>query len=113
MRRDDACEAIAGLLRVGLKGGKPLLNAPQPRQRPPRREAELTFVMWLGIAYLDATSSTPPPDTANPERPGPFARMVQACLEKIAPGADGVGLINELHRRRKLQPWQSGTAPKT
>jgi hypothetical protein len=111
-RRDDACEAIAAFLRVGMKGGKPLLIAPQPRQRPPRREAELTFVMWLGVAYFDATRRTPPPHTANPDRPGPFARMVQTCLDEVAPGADAVGLINEMHRRRNLKPWQSGTAPK-
>ena len=101
-RRGKACKTIVRLLRVGMKkGGKALLYAPQPRPRPPRREAELNFVMWLEVAYLEATGM-PPPLTANPARPGPFARMVQTCLG-IAPGANAVEMLNELHRRRKLK----------
>ena len=101
--RDKACETVGRLLRVGMKkGGKPLLYAPQPRQRPPRRKAELEFVMWLEVAYLEATGM-PPPLTANPQRPGPFARMVQTCLDRIALGANAVEMLNELHLRRKLK----------
>jgi hypothetical protein len=101
--RNGACKTIGRLLRVGMKkGGKAVLYAPPPRQRPPRREAELDFVMWLEVAYLEATGM-PPPLTANPARPGPFARMVQTSLDKIAPGANAVEMLNELHRRRKLK----------
>ena len=98
-RQRGACETIARLLRVGMKGGKPLLYAPQPRPRPPRREAELNFIMWLEVAYTEATGMLPS-YTANPNRPGPFARMVKTCLGKIARGADAVGLLNKLHDRR-------------
>jgi hypothetical protein len=108
-RRDQACETIVRLLRVGMKGGKAILHAPTPHPRPPRRKAELDLVMWLRVAYLDATGM-PPTHTANPNRPGPFARMVQTCLDKIAPGTNAAEMLNELHRRRKLK---LGTAPKT
>jgi hypothetical protein len=101
-RRDDACETTVRLLRVGVERGKPLLYAPNPQPRPPRRQAERDFVMWLEVAYLEATGM-PPPLTANPDRPGPFARMVQRCLNGIAPGANAVEMLNELHRRRKLK----------
>jgi hypothetical protein len=120
--QDEACETIVRLLRVGMKGGKPLLYTPErpewePRQRPPRRKAELDFIMWLEVAYLEATGM-PPTHMANPDRPGPFARMVQACLNKIAPGANAVELLNKLHERRlakapKLRKRKSGTRPKT
>jgi len=108
-RRDDACETTVRLLRVGVERGKPLLYAPNPQPRPPRRQAERDFVMWLEVAYLEATGM-PPTRTANPNRPGPFARMVQTCLDKITPGANAAEMLNKLDRRRKLK---SGTAPKT
>ena len=101
-RRDDACETTVRLLRVGMERGKPLLYAPNPQPRPPRREDELDFVMWLEVASLEATGM-PPPLTANPARPGPFARMVQTCLDRIALGANAVEMLYELHRRRKLK----------
>jgi hypothetical protein len=97
--RDEACETIVRLLCVGMERGKPLLHAPQPQPRPPRRKAELDLVMWLEVAYLEATGMMPP-RTANPNRPGPFARMVQTYLDRIAPGANAVEMLNELHRRR-------------
>ena len=102
-RRDEACETIVGLLRVGMRGGRPILYAPPaPQPRPPRRVAELGFVLLLEYTYQDATGVLPS-YTANPERRGPFARLVQACLDRLA----GVGVVNademlnELHRRRK------------
>jgi hypothetical protein len=106
-RHDEACETIDRLLCVGWKGNKPRLYMPEqpmwePPRRPSRRKAELEFVSGLRLAYLHATGE-PPAYTANPERPGPFARMVQACLDEIAPWANAVALINELDRRRKLK----------
>jgi hypothetical protein len=82
--RDEACETTVRLLRVGWEGDKPLLYTPKPPSHPPRREAELDFVTGLRLAYVHATGE-PPAYTANPERPGLFARMVQACLDEIAP----------------------------
>jgi hypothetical protein len=103
-RQKGACETIVRLLRTGWEYGKPLLYTPEPpawepSRRAPRRKAELDLIMWLGVAYLEATGM-PPTHMANPYRPGPFARMVQACLEEIAPGANAVELLNELHQRR-------------
>ena len=120
--QDEACETIVQLLRVGWEYGKPLLYTPEPPEwepprRKPRRKAEMDFVMWLEVAYLEATGM-PPTHMANPDRPGPFARMVQACLRKIAPGANAVERLNELHQGRlaklpELRKRKSGTRPKT
>jgi hypothetical protein len=113
-RRDEACETIAKLCRIGAfkkKGrrradGKQsitmvnILHAPELQQHPARREAQLNFVMWLRVAYVEATGEQPSL-TANAERPGPFARMVQACLDEIRASADAVALLNELQRRKK------------
>ena len=113
-RRDEACETSARLCRIGAAreegrrrpGGKrsitlvSTLHAPEPQQHPSRRKAELNFVMWLRMAYLEATGEHPSL-TANANRPGPFARMVQACLDEIRAGANAVELLNELQRRRK------------
>jgi hypothetical protein len=114
MRRDEACENIARLCRIGAcwkegrrrPGGKrsitlvSMLHAPEPQQHPSRRKAQLNFVMWLRVAYVEATGEQPSL-TANANRPGPFARMVQACLDEIRAGANAVELLNELQRRRK------------
>jgi len=113
-QRVEACEAIARLCRVGAcweegrlrPGGKrsitmaSTLHAPELQQHPARREAELNFVMWLRLAYIEATGKRPSP-TANPARPGPFARMVQLCLDKIQASANAVELLKELQRRSK------------
>jgi hypothetical protein len=115
-RRDEACETIVRLLRVGgMKGGKPILYEPQVRSRPPRRDAERTLVMWLEVAYYEASGKTKPTFTADPgvARPGPLTRLVQAVLDRVAgPGVNAVEMINELHRRRTSKRLQSGTAPK-
>jgi hypothetical protein len=116
----EACETIVRLLRVGWEYGKPLLYTPEPPEwepprRTPRRKAEMDFVMWLEIAYLDATGMEPA-HMANADRPGPFARMVQACLNKIA-RANAVEALNKLHQRRLLKAPElrkrTGTHPKT
>lgn len=113
-RRDEACENIARLCRIGAfwkgdrrrPGGKrsmtmvSVLHAPELEQHPARREAQLNFVMWLEVAYLEATGKHPSL-TADPKRPGPFARMVQACLNEVRASANAVELLNELQRRRK------------
>jgi hypothetical protein len=77
-----------------------MLHAPEAEQHPARREAELNFVMWLRMAYLEATGK-PPSHTANPARPGPFARMVQLCVNEVRASANAVEMLNELQRRKK------------
>jgi hypothetical protein len=119
-RQGKACEIISRLCQYGGEYGEgrrrpsgkrsrtwqPRLVAPQPRRNFPRRDAERDFVMWLQLAWLEATGERPSL-AANPERPGPFARMARKCLALVGAGhADVVGLINELNkRRRKIQRW--------
>ena len=70
------------------------------QQHPARREAQLNFVMWLQVAYVEATGEPPSP-TAHPRRPTPFAKMAQVCLDKLQAEANAVEMINGLQRRRK------------
>src|SRR5262249_23934952 len=82
---------------------RPLLYAPQLCRNFPKRAAELNFIIWLQIGWLDATGKLPSL-AANPDRPGRFARMVRECLQLVgASHADAVGLINELNKRRRIQ----------
>jgi hypothetical protein len=85
------------------------LHAPELSKSEPRREAERTFVRWLQVAYRGATGCMPP-NTAQHDRPGPFARMVAECLRLArAPSSDpdddrtglAVQLINDLDRERR------------
>ena len=125
-QQDEACAAIIRLCRIGGEQGpgrnrpggkqsrsfKPLLYAPKPQDHPPRREAERRFVEDLQSAYRAVTGQEPAA-TANPnrDRPGPFARFVQACLNDVKSGANAVVLINNLHRHeQQLTRILSGTS---
>jgi hypothetical protein len=116
-RRDEACEMIERLCRIGggyvvgrkrspgkrSKTWRPLLFAPVPDKHPPKREAELQFVMNLQLAWLEAVGK-PPTATVNPSRPDrPFANLVKKCLKLANAHADAVGLINELRSRRNQE----------
>jgi hypothetical protein len=117
-KRDEACATIVKLCQYGggwAEGRKrpsgkrswtwrPYLRAPEPRRHFPKRDAERTFVMWIRIAWLDATGEEAAL-TSDPRRPGPFARMVRKCLCLVGAGhADAVGLLNELNKiRRELK----------
>ncbi len=105
--RNKACEMVERLCRTGIKrrSGKrsttwqPTLFAPAPDKHPPKRAAELRFVMHLQLAWLEAVGK-PPTATVNPSRPDrPFPNLVKKCLELAGASADHVGLINELRRR--------------
>jgi hypothetical protein len=115
-QREEACAKIATLCQFGgsyVKGqrrtsGKrsrtwhPLLHAPKPRPRFPKRDAERDFVMWLQFAWCEATNKKLSA-AANSARPGFFARMARECLKLVGAGhADVVGLINNLNRRGKM-----------
>jgi hypothetical protein len=116
MRQGKACEVILRLCQYGgcvkdrlrpsgkrSRTWRPLLVAKSPKSFP-RRPAEQDFVIWLQLAWLEATGKRPSV-AANPTRPGPFARMAAECLRLVGAGhADTVGLINELNRRRKKPP---------
>jgi hypothetical protein len=111
-RRDEACARVVKLCQYGgrwIEGRKrpsgkrsatwrPYLRAPKPQRHFPKREAELTFVIWLRIAWVEATGKEAP-RTTDPRRPGPFARMVKECLRLVgAAHADAVGLLNKLNQ---------------
>src|SRR5262245_47906199 len=132
-RRDEACATILKLCRIGgnrIEGRrrpsgkrsaatfKPLLYAPSGppelaalNHRSPRnfskRDAERNLVMWLGVAWLEATGF-PPSRTADRRNLGPFARLVREVLQ-LASGRDHsdgavAERINELDaRRRKME----------
>jgi hypothetical protein len=120
-KRDDACEAIVSLLRIGGRweqgrrrpSGKrsmsfiPEFYAPKLQKHSPKRKAERDFVMWMQLAYLNVTEQSPP-HTAHHVNRGPFARMVKACLHLVgAQAADAVELINELQwQRRQMRKRQ-------
>jgi hypothetical protein len=112
---DEACKTIVRLLRVGMERGKLLLHAPRPQPRPPRRKAELDLITWVRVAYYEATGMMPP-RTAKPGT-GPFPLMLQTFLDKIAPGASAVALMNkrerdfhrELERRGKEKDSGTGS----
>ena len=118
-QREAACGAVAALCQYGGRfilgrlrpGGKrsrptfqPLLYAPKPRRHFAKRAAERNFVMWLQIAWLEATGKMPPRTARNPDVSralGPFARFAKECLKLAGAGhANVVELINELERQR-------------
>jgi hypothetical protein len=89
-----------------------VLHAPALEQYPARREAHLYFMTMLRLAVLEATGMPPPP-TANYHVPTPFAKMAQACLDRLHAGANAVELINELQRRRKTRNRANACQVKT
>jgi hypothetical protein len=106
--RQEACEAVARLCWMGcnfLKGRRSLLYAPEPRRNFPKRNAERDFVMWLSIAWVEATGKAPSRTARHADasrKLGPFARFVRECLCLVgAKDANAVELINEMHRRRR------------
>jgi hypothetical protein len=120
-RREDVCRAILSLCIVGAHnvkgrrrpGGKqsrptwrPLLHAPNKRPHFPRRDGERNFVMWLQVAWVEATGAAPS-HTARHKNArrniGPLAAIAGECLRLLgAPrNTDPVELINELNRRRR------------
>jgi hypothetical protein len=120
--RDEACDAVASLCRIGgelVEGrnrpcGKqsrpllrPLLYAPKPRRHFPRRDAELRFVARLSNAWRDVTGKKPSRTARHGDASrdvGPFARFVGECLRLVGAGdADAVELINQLHRGRRIR----------
>ena len=115
-RQRQACEQLATLCRMGAKpkegrkrpGGKrsktlaPDLYAPPASRHFEKRAAERTFLMWLRIAWLDATGEKQRARTAarTLDILGPFAKFVCECLNLVgAKHVDGIALINEAKER--------------
>ena len=84
------------------KTWKPELYAPELKEHPEKVAPERDFVMWLQVAFAEATGQ-PVPVTAHRDVPGPFARLAQEALRLIGSGhANAVELINDLkHTRRE------------
>jgi hypothetical protein len=118
-RRDEACEMMGRLCRIGvepIKGRKrasgrrsrptfrPLLCAPELRRHVPKRQPELIFVASLAAAWLRATGR-PPAMTADRRAPGPFAKFVKECLDLAGVGlvVNAVNLINKLGPLRRAR----------
>jgi hypothetical protein len=80
-RREEACAMVVKLCQYGgrwvqsrkrpsgkrSRSWRPHLRAPEPRRHFPKRKAERTFVMWLRMAWLDATREEAT-RTADPRR---------------------------------------------
>jgi hypothetical protein len=113
-QQDEACNTVRRFCSMGgeyIEGRKrrsgkrsntwaPQLWAPERIGHLPKRAAERRFVMHLRLAWEKATGE-PASATANPLRPGPFARFVAECLKLVGTShADAVGLINDLDERR-------------
>ncbi|MBS0237760.1 MAG: hypothetical protein JSR89_04995 [Proteobacteria bacterium] len=122
-KREKACEQTEQLCSFGAQWGegrrrptgrrsstwRPILSAPPASAQFAKRDAERDFVVNIRLAYLEACGAPPPP-TARLVRKGPkahmisgpFARMVDECLQLVdAPHARAVGIINDLDRRRR------------
>ena len=101
---DEGCRRPSG---KRSRTWRPYLVAPEPCRHLPKRDAELNFIMWLQVAWLEASGALPnlaANRTSNREIRGPFARMAAECLQLLGAGhADAVGLINELNKRRKMK----------
>ena len=121
LRQQNASKAVLRLCQYGgyvdegrrrpsgkrSRTWRPYLVAPEPCRHLPKRDAELNFIMWLQVAWLEASGALPnlaANRTSNREIRGPFARMAAECLQLLGAGhADAVGLINELNKRRKMK----------
>lgn len=102
---------MAELRRKAIKSVR---GVDEPVSRPPKRQAEREFIMFLQVAYFNATGRKPPVTASKSGTgsgdavPGPFARFVQRCLDLLGPDkVDVVAQINELHRRALTHPSHS------
>jgi hypothetical protein len=126
-RREEACATVVKLCQYGgrwvqsrkrpsgkrSRSWRPYLRTPEPRRHFPKREAERTFVMWLRMAWLEATGEEAP-RTVDPRRPGPFARMVRECFILVGAGhADAIGVLNKLNQIRREMSQRSALPPLT
>jgi len=113
--RKKACELVRQLCTVGaaIREGRlrptgkrsrstyhPVLYGPMPTRHFPKRDAELDLVTALQDAFHRATGRRPT-WTAHHDAPSPFACMTREVLRLARAPGDAVGLINELHRRRR------------
>jgi hypothetical protein len=126
-KREEACIAVEGLCQFGGRwvqgrkrpnrpSGKRSYSlhwefyVPKTRRNIERRRADLQFVMDLRFVWLEATGKNAS-WTAHHSYRGPFARLVCTCLGLLRARVDGIGLINELNRRRRNELKRLGRKP--
>jgi hypothetical protein len=105
---------ITNMGELQRKAIKNVRGAEPPVLRPPKRQAERGFIMFMQVGFFNATGEMPPvtarksgTGSGDPE-PGPFARFMQLCLDLLgADKADATGQINELRRRALEHPSHS------
>jgi hypothetical protein len=99
--------AIEGRKRTGGHRSKTFtvhLYAPPASSNFEKRAAERTFLMWLRVAWSDATGEIQRAFTAHYDHPGPFALFVRECLKLAgATHVDAIGLINDARERMNRQ----------
>jgi hypothetical protein len=99
---------VPGRRRPGGKRSRPTfvpaLWAPRVARGRPRNEAGRELVVWLGIAYFEATGRYPPRSACH-SKPGPFVRFVRGCLDRLdARHVDAVEVVNRVGRLRQDHP---------
>lgn len=106
------CEALCSLLhyagRSGVgrarKSGRRstaygwALFAPNPARHFKKREAERVFLERLRLAWREATGTNAPLEVHR-DSPGPFARVLAECFEKM--GTRGVDVVNLINRAKQ------------
>jgi hypothetical protein len=101
--RQKAATQLARLLSFGGRRSgrtfKPYLCVPKPKRGRPQDIASLYLVAGLWGAYWEATARRPPL-TAHHAEPGPFVRLVRACLERL--GAANVDAVEAAKRYGKF-----------
>jgi hypothetical protein len=81
---------------------EPVLWAPGVSVGRTKNEAARELVMWLAVAWREATGSKPSL-SAHRDKPGPFVRLVKAVLIVVgARHVDAVELVNRYGKQHKL-----------
>jgi hypothetical protein len=114
---DNICDRIFALCSIGRRRehgrdrgkGKQSTTikieyyAPKPTRHPQKREAEITFIMWVQVAWTEATGSLPSLG-ASYERQGPFVRLITEFFHWLGVNeASPVELINKLNAQRNMK----------
>ena len=113
-RYSDVCERIFSLCSIGRtrrlgrdRGiGKQSMTveieyyAPKRTPHPKKREAEMNFIMWVQVAWLEATGILPSL-AASYENQGPFVRLIDALFHRMGvEGVSTVEIVNQLNSQR-------------
>jgi len=115
-RRDEACNLIAMLCRIGggnvegrtrpsgrnSVGWEHRLHAPPKDRHPEKRAAERSLVKELRYVWCEVKRDLPS-RTAHPDNPGPFARMVGEAFRLAGAPQNAAEIINSVDRGSTAQ----------